>query len=471
MSRRILNSLWSIAPKPVQHFLYGLYENLPYNLRYGAEYRKTLQFLKESQLWSQGQLEQHQIETLRFLVGHAMTHVPFYKRLYSQASITATDIKELSDISKLPFISKEDIRAHLEDFKVRHWPKSKFQYHTTGGSTAKPLGLYWESDRTVPMERAFMKRQFGWIGYDPEKDRVVNIRGVPPKNGQLSEMIGTRVLNLSSYQMTPSNLDHYLELISDFKPVAVHAYPSAALIIAQHMLKKGQTLPTIKNVLCGSEQLFDWQRSILETAFQCRIYSWYGQSEYVSLAGGCEHSNEYHFYSEYGISEIITREGLPANPGESGEIVATSFLNYAFPLIRYRTGDIATISTIRNCPCERNYSRATRIDGRIQEMIVSRSGNLISMTAINMHDDLFDNVYQFQFQQQEVGELLMRIVRKEGYSDKDTSRIIKALEQKLGTQFDIEIEFVEKIERTQRGKFRFLIQELDIPQFQRSTDD
>lgn len=104
-------------------------------------------------------------------------------------------------------------------------------------------------------------------------------------------------------------------------------------------------------------------------------------------------------------------------------------------------------------------------------MIVSRSGNLISMTAINMHDDLFDNVYQFQFQQQEVGELLMRIVRKEGYSDKDTSRIIKALEQKLGTQFDIEIEFVEKIERTQRGKFRFLIQELDIPQFQRSTDD
>ena len=460
--RRFLNTIHSLLPSTIQGIGENIYENIPFHIRYGSAYRKTLRFLMNSQNWTIDQHEAYQLEMLRKLVHHASQNVPFYQELYKKHGINSSHLRSLEDIRRIPLINKDDLRLYREEMKAKNYSSSAFQYHTTGGSTAKPVGLYWQANRTVPMEKAFMKRQFHWIGYSLGQERVVNIRGIPPSRGQHFEIVARNQLRLSSYQMTPSIMDEYIELINDFQPRILHAYPSSALILAKHLLERNIHLPSIKTVLCGSEQVFEWHRQIIQKAFQCRVYSWYGQSEYVSLAGECEYSTDYHFYSEYGITEILRQDGVPAKPGETGEIVATGFLNFAFPLIRYRMEDLATVSKKKYCNCGRAYPRAKRIDGRIQEMIVSKNGNLVSMTAINMHDAVFDSLQQFQFYQDKPGAIIMNIVPKQGHQRQHDKAIVQALQAKVGDQFDISLCYVENVEQTIRGKTRFLIQKLPL---------
>jgi phenylacetate-CoA ligase len=103
-----------------------------------------------------------------------------------------------------------------------------------------------------------------------------------------------------------------------------------------------------------------------------------------------------------------------------------------------------------------------RIEGRLQELVVTKKGNLIPMTGINMHSDVFDNVKQFQFVQEKKGRLIMNIIKKSSYTDKDTEYILSELYKKMGDGVDIEIVFVDEIPLTERGKYRFLIQKLPI---------
>ena len=178
------------------------------------------------------------------------------------------------------------------------------------------------------------------------------------------------------------------------------------------------------------------------------------------LAGECEESTLYHIFPEYGIVEVIGRDGQPVEePGVMGEVVATNLTNYVCPLIRYRTMDLATAAE-GTCTCGRQYPLLERVEGRLQEFIVTKNRRLISMTSVNTHSDVFDNVMQFQFYQERAGEVLLRIVRKPGYNDQDTEYILRELEKKFEGDVDVTISFVTEIPRTRRGKYQFLVQEL-----------
>lgn len=460
--RNTLNFIRSIAPDFLKKLGEDLYAYLPFSVRYGKVYRETLRFLQSSQKWSQSDIEAFQIAAFRDLVAHASQHVPYYRRIFNEHSVVASDISTYEHIRQVPLLDKQTLRDHREELKAENHSESSFQYHTTGGSTAHPVGLYWEAARTVPMEKAFMQRQFGWVGYNFAKDKVANIRGIRPKKGKPYEVVAGRELRMSSYLMTPEQMDIYVDAIRKFAPPVIQAYPSSALILANHLRENNVVLPSIKLVLCGSEQLFDWQRRVIEEGFRAPLHTWYGQSEYVAFASECEDSSEYHFHPEYGLAEIIRPDGSAAGPGEKGEIIGTSFLNNAFPLIRYRTEDIATVSPQESCSCGRPYLRVSRIDGRIQEMIVGRQGNLVSMTAINMHDDTFDSLRQFQFYQDAPGKLSLHIVPNSSYNSLEHDKIMHAITDKLGDPFDLTIKVVDQVEYSSRGKTRFLVQKLKL---------
>lgn len=465
--RGLLNYIQAHTPGPIRNLGQHIYDRIPLGVRYGKVFREYSKFLDQSQFWSVDQHREHQLHTLQKLISYAYRNVPFYTKLYNEYRIRPEDINTLEDLRHLPTITKDQLRTSLDDLLSRTMSKSNLQYHTTGGSTGKPVGLYWQADRTVPIERAFMRRQWRWVGFEMEKDRSIVLRGRPLSNGRLVETAHGNQLRISTYDLTAANIDMYVDIIRDYAPVAIQAYPSAIHILGQHVLASGGgSFPSLRVILCGSENLYPWQRDIISKAFNCRVYSWYGQSEYVSLAGECEHSSRYHFYSEYGVTEFIREDGMPAHTGESAEIVATGFNNHAMPLIRYRTEDIARLSTTTACECGRHYPLVDAIEGRLQEMILSKAGSQVSMTALNMHSDVFDNVLQFQFYQDTPGSITLRIVRKPSYSDADEKQIRRELEEKIRNQFDLELEYVTSVETTERGKGRFLIQKLDLTQHQ-----
>ena len=453
-------------PYPIQQPLRYIYSALPLSIRYGKVFQETYAFLQESQWWSRDRLEEYQIQQLSKLLYHAYENVPYYGKAFDERDLKPKDIHDFDDLMKLPYLTKEIIQENLPDLVAQNYPKSKLQYVTTGGSTGKPLGFYHEKGISSAKEWAFMFTQWNRVGFKIG-DRCAVLRGNvvhSASKGKFWEYDPIQKnLILSSYHMTSETLPKYIEKIIEFKPDFIQAYPSAITILARFM-KENNTdpFPSVKALLCGSENLYSWQRELLEEVFQCRVYSWYGHAEMAALAGECEKSTHYHIFPEYGFVELIGDDGNPVTEEDGvGEIIATGFNNFVCPLIRYRTMDLAVPSNTR-CECERNYVLLEKVNGRLQELIITETGRLISMAAINMHSDVFDNVKQFQFCQEQKGKVFFNIVRKETYTDRDTEYIRRELYKKLGNDMDLTIRFVEHIPRTQSGKYRFLIQKLPI---------
>ncbi|WOX56278.1 phenylacetate--CoA ligase family protein [Methanoculleus palmolei] len=429
-------------------------------------YRKTYSLLRRSQRWSREELTAYQIQTLSRLLDHAYENVPYYRRVFQERNLVPGDIQTLDDLALLPFLTREDLQNNLPDLKARNYPESAFEYVTTGGSTGIPVGFYYEKGASRAREWAFMKTQWDRVGYR-FTDRCVVLRGYivgsPKEEIFWKKTLCGRWLLMSSHHMTEETMPAYIDRIRKFRPRFIQGYPSTAVILARYMLDhKIKPFPNVKAVLCGSESLYPWQRNLLTEAFGCRVFSWYGNSEQTVLAGECEESSRYHIFPEYGIVELIGRDGRPVEgSGAMGEVVATNLTNFVCPLIRYRTMDLA-VAAGNPCTCGRSYPLLERVEGRVQDFIVTKDHRLISMTAVNMHSSVFDNVAQFQFYQSKKGEVLMRIVKKPGYTYRDTERILRELGRKFENGVDVTIRFVGKIPRTRRGKYRFLIQDLPL---------
>jgi len=454
-------------PYPIKQPLRYIYGFVPPSIHYGKVFWETYHFLQESQWWSREKLEEYQMQQLSNLLHHAYENVPYYRRVFDERGLKPEDIRDLSDMRRLPYLTKEIIQQNLSDLVGQNYPKEKLQYVTTGGTTGIPLGFYAEKGVFDDREWAFMLTQWNRVGFKMD-ERCVVLRGniVSSNNGKFWKYgVISRNLILSSYHMTDQTLPKYVSKIRQFKPSFIQAYPSAISILARFMKENNiEPFPNIKALLCGSENLYSWQRQLLEQVFQCRVYSWYGHSERAVLAGECEKSTCYHIFPEYGFMELIANNGQPvSNEGEIGEVVATGFNNYVMPFIRFKTQDVGVYST-RRCNCGRNYPLMQRVEGRLQDYFVSFNGDLVPLTGgtDGLILEVSENVRKAQFCQDRRGHATLKLVKKDSYNEHDTVRIQDALRRRYGIDLSFEIEFVEDILLSPRGKFRFLIQKLPI---------
>lgn len=430
-------------------------------------YRETYKFLKISQWWSKEQLEDYQLYQLNKLLCHVYENVPYYTKIFDNLCLKPKDIRTFKDLQKLPFLTRESVRNNINDLKARNYPEYKFGYTTTGGTNGIPLGLYEERSVSFIKELAYFQIAFDRINCT-FKDKFVILRGAVIPSADKGKFwkysLFGRCLFLSSYHLNQENLPKYIEKIRKFKPKFITTYPSTIAILAGFMKKNNlEPFPSLKAIICGAENLYDWQRDLLENFFQCRVFEGYGHSEQAVHAAACEKSNYFHVFPEYGIFELIDKNGKPVNKeNETGEIVATGFKNYIFPFIRYKTGDFG-VYTNQKCSCGRNYPILKKIEGRrLQEFIITKNNRPIPLTAMNMHSDVFDNVKQLQFYQDKKSEVILKIVKADSYTEKDTEYIKQELSKKLGNDIDIIIQSVDEIPRTTRGKYNFIIQKLPI---------
>ncbi|MDD3933166.1 MAG: phenylacetate--CoA ligase family protein [Methanoculleus sp.] len=429
-------------------------------------YKKTYTLLRQSRQWSREELAAYQAEALSRLLDHAYENVPYYRRVFEERGLVPGDIQTPEDLALLPFLTREDLQKSLPDLKARNYPETAFEYVTTGGSTGIPVGFYYEKGASRAREWAFMKTQWDRVGYR-FSDRCVVLRGYIVGSARdetfWKKTLFGRWLLMSSHHMTEETLPAYIDRIRTFRPGFIQAYPSMAVILARYMVEHGvEPFPTVKAVLCGSENLYPWQRSLLAEAFGCRVFSWYGNSEQTVLAGECEESTHYHIFPEYGIVELIGRDGRPVErPGAMGEVVATNLTNFVCPLIRYRTMDLAVLGK-SPCTCGRNYPLLERVEGRVQDFIVTSKGELLSGITMNIDTDAFDNVKQFQFYQERVGEVILNIVKKPAFSDLDADYLRREVGRSCGDDVTITIRYVDNIPLTARGKYRYFVQNMPI---------
>ncbi|MCI8418123.1 MAG: phenylacetate--CoA ligase family protein [Lachnospiraceae bacterium] len=447
--KRLMEITWAIIPPAI---------------KYGKKYRHYTKLLNDSQWWNKKQLEVYQIKKLKETLLYAAEYVPFYKKVFMENGFNAESFSTFSELEKLPLIDKDVVLTNGKDMVSKQFPLSKLKVHTTGGTTGKQLRLYITKNAYTGRELPFVDAIWGRVGYDRYFSHVAQLRNHRLENGKIWEYDWkNRVLIFDAYHMDDKNIGIILRKITECKVEFLHTYPSSALILCDFIKRKGiKYNNSLKVLLLTSENIYAGQKETIEKYMNAKCFTFYGHSEGAALAGQCECSEKYHIQSEYGYIELVDEDGkVIKEPNKIGEIVCTGFDNKAMPLIRYRTGDFASYSEKATCACGRHYTLLDNIVGRwTQEMFIGKTGNKISMTALNMHTDIFKNVENYQFIQDIPGKCSIRVVKNDNYSLMDEKNIFDELQKKFDNSMEIKFEYVKEIEKTMRGKQRFIIQNI-----------
>ena len=440
--------VYSRLPAAVQRLLCYM----PYRYWAGSQYRDTLAFCHACDHMSRAQVMTIQANLLSSVLTFAVEEVPFYYPYRSAVSRWGP----LTALKEFPLIDKQTVRQHFDELQPKCIRSIPHHIGTTGGSSGDQL-QFLEDDTTYSREMAYVHCQWARVGYSP-RSRKATFRGVQFKRitdhcfWQHNPIHNE--LQFSPFHMSEEHLPCYVEKLRSYNPDFLHGYPSAVDVLAEYVIRHGLSnfLDSLKAVLLVSEACTSDQRARIVRAFGCRTYSFYGHSERVVLGGACEQSDCYHAVPTYGLLELITRNGECASVGDRGEIVGTGFLNRSMPLIRYRTDDTA-VQINGPCACGRNWDLFTDVVGRWNlEFVYGRSGTRISGAALNTHGDLFRNVVRYQYFQDTVGKLIIRVIPNTDFSTSDAGKIRQAYSKKLWGELEVCVECVSDIPLTVSGK-------------------
>jgi len=439
------------------------YYCIPESMRYGVAFRSAQEILWETENLPKGQMEE--LVNQRFLntVQNAVAHVPFYQKLYREHGVDITIIKDIRDIGLLPTICKQDLQDFKNEFLADNWDKDRLMYITTSGSTGNPVGFY-QPKSMLMTEWAYTMHIWNRIGCTVNSSRLV-LRGkkLHPNGSELDIFYDPlrRELSCNVFNMTELNLERYCVAIEKHKPEFIHGYMSAVLMLSKYISSRpGGLRHQFKGVLATSETILPEQKEYVEKVLHTRVFSFYGHSERLVIAGECEKSTDYHVEPLYGYCELLNAQGQPVN---DGEIVATGFLNPAMPLIRYRTGDMAQWSQDTECACGRAHMRLSGVHGRWnQDMLVNSEGAYVSLTALNIHSDEFDRIIRYKLIQDKPGIVCMQIMPHRDFTDRDGARIKGLLEENTGHKIRFDIALVEELPLKKNGKYQIVEQKIPI---------
>jgi phenylacetate-CoA ligase len=238
------------------------------------------------------------------------------------------------------------------------------------------------------------------------------------------------------------------------------AYPSTAYILGRYLMSQNENIP-LRGVFTSSETLHSIQREVIEQAFVCKVFDYYGLAERTIFATECEIHTGYHINLDYGIVETIDQNGPIGNFDRPGRIVTTGLHNWAMPLIRYETSDITTLSST-HCSCGRSFPLMEAITTKAEDIVVTPDGRHISPSVLTHPFKPMHNIKESQISQSTSNHILVKIVRRLEYTDKDTQQLLDGLRERLGTDVSIELDFVSEIPREPSGKFRWIISQVPL---------
>lgn len=447
------------SPYYFREMMSGIYGLIQRRKRYGKEYEAHLSFLQESQFWSEDRVTGFRNSQTTGFINQAMRTTPYY-----QENPAYHPIKTISDLMDFPVLSKEETRQQQVRLRSNELASMHVTWGKTSGTTGTPLRFPVTLD-CFQREYAFRGLHYNWGNITlHDRQPFAFCAGHPvvfPERRKPPFWIYDHANNwllLSSYHMTEENLVHYIRELDRFKPFMLGGYPSSIYLLALAYRKHGTGAFRPKVVYTSSETLYDHQRAVIESTFAAKLLNWYGNTEMVANIVECD-QGELHLKHEHSFNEILDIHDQPCRAGETGRLVCTGFGNHAFPLIRYDIGDAVTIAADQRSKCGRNGLLIERVEGRTEDYILTPDGRFIGRL-----DHLFKaakNLREAQVVQEEPGEVKLRIVRLSGYSGKDEQAIRTEAIARMGSAIRIRFEYVDSIERTANGKFRFIVSTLD----------
>jgi phenylacetate-CoA ligase len=413
--------------------------------------------LNATQWLSLSQTRELQDEKLRRLVRHAYRSVPYYRTRMQELRLRPEDIRGQQDLHKLPFLTKDDVRRHLYfDMMQEGVSHADILRIGTSGSTGEPFVCYADREQLEFRWAATLRAQ-EWTGYrfgDPTVrlwHQTLGMSSSQIAKERLDAWFANRAF-IPVFEMSDAKLEEMVHTIERTQPVLIDGYAEAFDFLAHYIEARGGLGFRPKALISSAQTLPAKSREVIESAFGCKVFDKYGSREFSGIAYESDAHNGHLVTAEGYIVEVLLN-GVPAQPGEVGEIVITDLNNYCMPFIRYRIGDLAEALPDEPSTCGRGLPRIGDIQGRVQSIIQGTDGRFVP-GAFFYHclKDLDYAIKRFQVVQEEPGAIRFLMVKGSRYSD-DTLDEVKAIfRQYLGDDLRIDVEMVDNIEMIRTGK-------------------
>ncbi|MEA1927381.1 MAG: hypothetical protein U9N73_04185 [Candidatus Auribacterota bacterium] len=447
--------------------LYGkMFKDLVFPAIQRISGRDTMAILEESEVMQwlpRDEILRRQWKKLHRLLQHAYQTVPYYRGIFKEVGVTPEDIRTPEEFSRLPLLSKDDLRGDPRALfsDIRRGELKEFR---TGGSTGEPFP-FWKDSRAIAAGLADIRRTRLWWGIGLE-NRVVRFWGNSAslasgfKGWSRNRLnpLKQRLMNrreFSTYNMSPERMREDWKKIKKYSPRMILGYASALYLLARFLEEEGLNAREagIELIVSTSEMLYESQRKLIEEVFGAKVALRYGTNEVGELAFECP-SGSLHTLDDHVYLELVRTEEVKDLPEEYGEVVVTYLENYGAPLIRYRLHDIASRQDMA-CSCGLGLGMISKLKGRVHDIITTPDGR-------NVHGELFTHIFdqiegvrKFQVVQVARDRLTITIVAPELTSDQE-SFLRQRLTENLGKGMDVSLRYVDDIPLEGTGKFRWV---------------
>jgi phenylacetate-CoA ligase len=437
-----------------------------YYWKNGDKRLARLNELEQSQYLPQGKLEQLQLSRLQKIVRYAYDNTIYYRRIMEKNKLHPDQIKTLKDIEKLPILTKQLIQENTDTMISSKYNRSELIKDSSGGSTGEPT-VYYKNIERHNLRRADQIRHDRWTGWDIGKRKALiwgaqrDLKAVQNFRENLLATYLDRQWELDAFEMSDKEMEGFTRQLEKLQPSMILGYANALELYAKYLLEHQPNHGIkIEGIVSSAETLTEEKRATIEKAFNCKVLNRYGSREVGLIASECPSQNGLHINAENVLVEIVDNNGNAIDEG-NGDILVTDYWNFGMPLIRYKLGDVGTVSD-KKCDCGRTLPLLGGVAGRTGDFFVNQEGGKI-------HGEYFTHLFydlpqvkQFQMIQETIELVTLKIVETTQQSDKSyLDNIVAKTKAMLGNEVDVHTEFVEQIHPTSTGKLLFTISKVN----------
>jgi phenylacetate-CoA ligase len=386
------------------------------------------------------------------LINRAYTNVPYWRELLKKAELLPKQI-HLSNLDVLPITSKKTFLGKTPDeFTDNSRPLHSYWYLTSGSSGIPLTFLLSEQSLQARYSDFSSLRFLWWRGISPSEFATINlarirIRAKPSRHRLF--------VSVEDYCTNPRK---EIAAMAAFKPVVVSTYPSLLLDMAQLVEKDPSVnLGGAQFALSIGETLTPSVRKFISEKLKLEVYDRYGLEEIGVVGIECAEHNGFHINSESVFIEIVDDSGKRVKEGEEGRILATSLHNYEMPFIRYDSGDRGKM-TSEPCACGLRSPRLWAT-GRFSIFLAFPHRRIHHLEFDGAMDGFMNEIFQYQIAKKSDTNIVARIVPGPGFQQGTIEKVKNSLTSLVGSSISVEVELVEKVPISARGKCQIVVDE------------
>ena len=398
--------------------------------------------LQRSQWHSADEIRRRQLASLDETLSFALERVPHYRDL----RIDPVRDDPTAQLSRFPELTKRDLQAAGTSMLADGVDEARVFRSRTSGSTGEPTVTWF--DRRTWLQGRFSLKLRRMLSHGLGIGSSVLIISEAEVH---ERMAGAGWLFRQEYLSLRTPIPEHVDAIERLRPDALYAFPSYLSDLLDHCDREGLELPPFKVVFTSSEVLVPSLRRRLQERLHARICDIYGCTEFKEVAWQCE-AGVYHVNHE----SVWIECGPPASVGAPGELLLTTLVNRAAPLIRYRVGDLGKLQSVL-CACGREGPALSDLEGREMDMLQMADGRRLSPYLLTTAIEDVPGLRQYQFVQT-AGGLELRFVALDG-QPVDEGALLSRVARLVGKSMRVSAKPVTEIPRTRGGKRSVFVRE------------